>query len=127
MTNAQVTILIGIMVGLVGFGILYDRLVNKLEKSGRDRGLTAFLVVGGTVITLAATIPLIGLMAALLVLACFAASGLPMVLGAWERYTTARKQDEEAASKMAKELLDGQEDSGRICISAGDQSSRERK
>ena len=41
-----------VLLGLLVFGLLYNWLVGWLEANGHDRGYTAFLVVGGTAVTL---------------------------------------------------------------------------
>lgn len=71
--------------GLLLFGTLYAILINWMRKTGRLEGFTAFMVVGGVLITLILNTaihhpdPAIDL---LLELACFAASGLPMIIEA---------------------------------------------
>lgn len=71
--------------GLSLFGALYAILISWMRKTGRLEGFTAFMVVGGVLITLIINKavhhpdPAIDL---LLELACFAASGLPMIIEA---------------------------------------------
>lgn len=91
------------------FGLFYNSLVAWLEANGHDRGYTALLVVGGVLVTIAGAAFLIGWLAALFVLASFAASGLPMVAGAWQRAAVARKADEEKARQIARSLIDQEE------------------
>lgn len=68
------------------FGVLYNFFIEWLERWGYHSGYVAFLVVGGTAVTLAGASSLIGLNATLWVMACFIASGLPMVLGSCSRH-----------------------------------------
>lgn len=71
--------------GLFAFGALYAILVHWMRKKGWLEGFTAFMVVGGVVVTLVINKavhhpnPALDL---LMELACFAASGLPMVIEA---------------------------------------------
>ncbi len=115
-----------VVVGLVLFGVLYDRFVGWLERSGHDRGYTAFLVVIGTAVTLAAAMPLVGVRAVMWLVVCFGASGLPMIVGSWARASRARKLDEERAMRLAKELLDDKAEDGRVRYAAGDYTGDER-
>jgi NhaP-type Na+/H+ or K+/H+ antiporter len=85
--------------GLLLFGVSYNLLVEYFQK--RTQRYTAELVVGGVIITVLVSGFLIGWDKALIVLVCFVASGLPMIVGSWFR--TAR--DEEAAKKIAQESL----------------------
>jgi divalent metal cation (Fe/Co/Zn/Cd) transporter len=66
----------------------------------------SLLVAAGAAVTILATGLLIGLVNALIVLACFAASGAPMMIGSIKRYVDARAADEKAARQMVKEALD---------------------
>lgn len=95
-----------ILAGLFVFGLAYNQFVAWLEETGRDRGYTAILVVIGTLITVLATVPLIGMDAVTIVLAAFAASGVSMAAGSWERYSRQRGHDEREAQRLARELLE---------------------
>ena len=85
--------------GLLLFGVSYNLLVEYFQK--RTQRYTAELVVGGVIVTVLASAFLIGWENALIVLVCFVASGLPMIVGSWMR--TAR--DEEHAKKIAQDSL----------------------
>jgi lysylphosphatidylglycerol synthetase-like protein (DUF2156 family) len=91
---------------LVLFGVGYNALTQHLERSGQVRGFVSLLVAGGTAVTIMASGLLIGLVPALVVLACFVASGLPMMVGSVQRYVDERAADEKAARELAKEALD---------------------
>lgn len=106
------------------FGMAYDQVVGWLERNGHDRGYTAFLVVGGVVVTLLLGIPLVGLGATLWTFVMFAASGIFMVLGSWARSAKLRKADEEGAKKLAREALDDQTVNERVCDAYGDQPGK---
>ncbi len=94
-----------ILTGLWVFGVLYDRLVGRLERRGYDRGYTAFLVVGGTAVTLLGATALVGWKNVLRTLGCFAASGLPMVVGSVARHVLERERDQATALAVARERL----------------------
>lgn len=93
------------LVGL-GFGVGYDRLVSWLERSGRAEGFTALMVVGGVGATLGLASLVVGLEAVLMVLLFFGATGLPMVIGAWERYTRRRQGEAEQLRALVREVMD---------------------
>ena len=93
--------------GLMAFGLAYNGLVGWLERHGYDHGYTALLVVGGVGVTVLASAILIGWSDALRVLACFAASGTPMVIGSVWRYATERTEEEKALLNAAREELHG--------------------
>jgi hypothetical protein len=112
-----------VLVSLALFGIGYNALVSRLETNGMGRGFTALLVVGGVLVTLIGAAALIGIERTLWVLACFAASGTPMVIGAWERFARQRQADERAARQLAKEMLsDDEKTSGWVRLQAGDRA-----
>ena len=97
----------GVMIGLLLFGMVYNALVELLERDGHDQGYTAFLVVGGTLVTLGGVALLVGLEGAAVALACFSASGLPMVVGSVSRYARGRAAAEEQARQITREILNG--------------------
>lgn len=85
MTDASTVVSVLVMLALCGF--LYDRyVVDIIERKLPPLGITAYEVVGGVLFTLVGSSFLIGLEATLLVLLCFAASGIPMIIGARARY-----------------------------------------
>lgn len=101
-----------VWVGLFLFGWLYNWAVAALQASGRERGATAWLVVGGVLVTLAGAGLIVGFETTWVVLLLFGASGLPMIIGAWKRYTDERKaeearraEDERCAAEVAGEWL----------------------
>ena len=79
--------------GLFVFGSAYNAIVGRLESNGLDEGYTSDLVVGGVLVTVAATAPLVGYRRAALVLGAFVASGLPMSIGAKIRYRRMRERE----------------------------------
>ena len=97
---------VAVVLGLLFlFGAAYNLLVAWLEHKGYDEGYTSLLVVGGVLVTLAASALLVGWYNALLVLLCFAASGLPMILGSLARYARARRAALDHALAEIKGLL----------------------
>jgi hypothetical protein len=68
-------------------GVLYDRfIVDIIETQQPPLGVTAWEVVGGVLFTLVGFAFLAGVEAFLLALLCFAASGIPMILGSRARH-----------------------------------------
>lgn len=89
------------------FGWLYNAAIARLERTGEDRGYTAFLVVGGCL----AAIVVYGLIVwsielGLLLLFAFGACGTPMILGSVRRYNQQRRSDDLATQHEAQEALD---------------------
>lgn len=101
---------LAVRMGLFFFGILYDQFVSWLHRVGREKGVTAFLVVGGTVATLVGAGLLLGWEWMWQVGELFVYSGLPMIAGSWKRYTDERKRDEEGARAIARRMGLGDDD-----------------
>jgi len=78
---------------LLAAGYGYNRLVAWLEREGYDEGYTAFLVVGGVGFTLLG-VAIVDWQAALLAFGAFAASGLFMFLGSWQRHAIKRRHEQ---------------------------------
>jgi len=74
-----VAVIIG--AGLLAYGVAFDQLTERLERRGWTHGRSSLLVAVGVLVTLTAAVPLIGWRAALIVLALFGCSGLPMAAG----------------------------------------------
>jgi hypothetical protein len=80
-----------VLVMLFLCGVLYDRyVVDIIERLHPPVGVTAWEVVGGVLFTLVGFSLLAGLEAFLLALLCFAASGVPMILGSRARHVEAK-------------------------------------
>lgn len=117
-----------VLISLFLFGLGYNWLVAWLEEKRYDRGYTAFLVVGGSAVTLAAGALLVGLEPVLWLLVCFAASGLPMVVGSCVRSWKARQRAEIEVIKQAKEMLRYAEATGGwICDATANYPGSERE
>lgn len=82
-----------VLFGLLMFGIAFNALVHAL--GARKDGYTSLLVVAGVIVTQIG-VALICWQAALVSMAAFSASGLPMVIG--EVYRSMRKREEILAS-----------------------------
>lgn len=89
----DVTSVVRVLLLLVIAGVLYDRfLVDIIETQQPPLGVTAWEVVGGVLFTLVGFAVLvemlygIGVVIFLLALLCFAASGIPMILGSRARH-----------------------------------------
>jgi ABC-type transport system involved in cytochrome c biogenesis permease subunit len=87
-----------VLAALVIFGVLYNAVVAWLIHHGYDEGYTWALVTVGVAVTLCG-IAIIDPDAALLALACFSASGLPMAIGSWWRHVQARRAGQQAQRK----------------------------
>jgi hypothetical protein len=92
-----------VFAGLLGFGVFYDRLVSRLERTYGQHGYTSFLVVLGVSVTVAAVTPFIGPANALRLVAAFAAAGVPMIVGDSKRYLQYR-HDVSAALERARSM-----------------------
>lgn len=99
------TLFFSVLMGLFLFGVVYDQVVSWLERTNRQRGFVSLLVVAGVAVTVGASIPLIGLQHAEMLLALFAASGLPMVSGSIWRHMQRRAAEEAQAQELAKRML----------------------
>lgn len=100
-------LLIGVLAMALAFGIIYERLIAYLEASGRARGYTALMVIGGVFVSLALAAFLVGLQAFLLTLIVFSLTGSPVALGSFWRHTEERSREEAGKQQLLKELLDG--------------------
>lgn len=75
-----------VMLMLALLGVLYDRyVVDIIERTQPALGVTAYEVVGGVLFTLVGLLLLTNLETFLLALLCFAASGIPMIIGSHHR------------------------------------------
>lgn len=86
------------------FGLGYAALVRLMARRG-VQGQTAYTVVGGVAVTVLGATALIGWHNVILLLACFTASGLPMILEYGTRTHGEQRRDLESAQAVAKELL----------------------
>lgn len=104
-----------VYLSLLVFGLSYDWIVGQIERSSYAKFVnTALLVIIGTIVTLAAAIPLIGVKNAVLALGAFAASGLPMAAGSYIRQIKLQHQDDAQSKTIAQEEFDDQEKSKRL-------------
>jgi len=85
-------IYVPILLALAVFGYIYNRWVEALEKKGHDRGYMSLIVSAGCAVTLGGAALIVGLGPVLWALVCFAASGIPMIVGSVGRYCRARAQ-----------------------------------
>lgn len=93
------------LLALVVFGYFYNRFVEYLESQGHDRGYMGFIVAGGTAVTLIGLAIVAGVEAALWALGCFTASGTLMIWGSVSRHCNRRRQDQDKANNIAKEII----------------------
>lgn len=90
------------------FGILYNTWVAGLEHRGHDRGFMALIVSLGCAITSLGFAAVTNLWLGLILLICFAASGIPMIVGSIARYIHARDVEERARVQRSLDRLGGE-------------------
>lgn len=86
---------IAVFLALMWFGVGYNALIGLAERRHYLDGFTSLAVALGVLITLAG-VAILSWQAALIALACFTASGLPMIVGSIARYIRARARETEA-------------------------------
>lgn len=101
--NAYHLALVG--TALVLFGLAYNAWVAGLEDKGHDRGYMGFIVAIGCAVTglgfgLATSLWLL-----IPLLACFAASGAPMMVGSIRRHIAARDAEAAERQRLAQDRL----------------------
>jgi Na+/melibiose symporter-like transporter len=107
-SNVNGWVLGAVLAALVMFGLAYNTLVEILGE--RKEGYTGFFVAIGTVITLAGAFYVTQFHPAPIwvMLACFAASGIPMIVGDVLRVDRARqaaiRRHQAEAQKAAEDL-----------------------
>jgi hypothetical protein len=89
---------------LLIFGIGYAWLTNVMARKGID-DQTVWMVIGGVLVTVLGASLVIGLVPTVLILGCFAASGLPMVVEFVSRVESAKQADKQTARKASRDLL----------------------
>jgi hypothetical protein len=96
-----------ILAGLALFGISYNWVIGYFERKGYLEGYTALAVVLGVLVTLGA-VALVDWLAAVLCLAAFCASGVPMLGGSIWRHMQARRAEIEAErqAQQRREFLE---------------------
>lgn len=89
------------------FGCYYNRLVEELESNGHDRGFMSLLVVVGVAVTgIGYSIVVNSIEHLLVLVGCFVASGIPMIVGSIKRYNRCRAQEEAESKAQAKASFD---------------------
>jgi hypothetical protein len=81
---------LGVLCGLALFGVGYNQAVAAAERRGWLEGFVSLAVALGAAVTLLGAAAICW-QAAVLVLGCFVASGLPMIAGSIWRYVRARE------------------------------------
>lgn len=79
--------------GLVLFGVGYNWLTERAERSGLIAGYTSIFVAGGVVATLIG-VAFVSIPFALVTLIAFAASGTPMIIGEMIRHWKRNKAEQ---------------------------------
>ena len=104
--TAPFYLLFGFVLAALFFAALaYAYLIVRKAAENKVEGQTASFVVLGVGSTVLASVFLIGLVNAAIVLACFVASGLPMIIEYSSRVHSAQRKDQQNAEKVAKDLL----------------------
>lgn len=89
---------------LLFFGVIYAYVVRRMAEAA-VQGQTAYTVVVGVGVTVVASGMLIGWENVMLLICCFGASGLPMILEYVSRVHREQKRDRSEAKAVAKDLL----------------------
>lgn len=84
-----------VVLALLIFGYIYNRIVNELHRRGLNDGYVWLEVVVGVSVTLAAASFVVGWQVAVVLFLLFAASGLFPALGDIYRYVRARRAESE--------------------------------
>jgi uncharacterized membrane protein len=104
--RVDVRVLVMGMLGLMAFGAFYNHQVARLKEKGRDRGFMSLLVVLGVAVTGIGFALVVWSLPALLVLVgCFVASGIPMIVGSVNRYMEQRAEEEGKAKVDAWRVI----------------------
>lgn len=90
-----------VYLGLLLFGILYNQVVEWLERRGYTEGYMSLIVAFGVAMTLAG-VSMLSIQAALITLGAFAASGVPMIAGSIIRYVRKREAAQKAILEESK-------------------------
>lgn len=93
------------LAALFCFGVCYALLVNWMARN-KVTGQTAYTVVFGVGVALAASIPTFGLFPIAIMFSYFAACGTPMVIEYALRVHAERRADELSAAAVAKAAID---------------------
>lgn len=109
---------IAVYAGLFGFGFVYNKLVERTNEIHGRHGYTSILVVFGVAVTLAALSTRIGASNSIKLMAGFAASGLPMILGDTSRHLK-YKQEISRALAQAYQARKGLKDVGQTSTREG--------
>lgn len=87
-------------IGLLIFGIFFNRIVEHFQKRTHGR-YTAEMVVIGVLVTVTASGFFIGWQDVVILLILFIASGSPMIFGSWQRAA----HDDEEAKKIQRDAI----------------------
>lgn len=83
---ANTSNLIHVLLGLLFAGFAYAWLVRYLRRRNPNHGYTAFLVVGGNLIVAIGFALVSGIGAAVVLLACMGAAGVPMIVESMDNH-----------------------------------------
>jgi len=106
-TRESVYLMIAVLGGLLGFGIWYDRLAGRLERHDQAAGYRAILTLGGVTATgMGFVVVVRSVELGVVLMACFCASGLPMIVGEMRRAMDRRREEELELARAAREAMD---------------------
>lgn len=94
-------LIMAVLLGLILFGIVYNLAVDFLASRRYSEGFMSILVALGVFCTLVG-ISFISWPMAMIALLCFAASGLPMMVGSIARYVRKRAKEQELYKNVEK-------------------------
>lgn len=98
---------LAVILGLVIIGIIYNNLVDYLQRNKFDEGYLSLIVAGGVGFTLIG-LAVISWQAAIAALVCFAASGSPMIIGSIVRYIRKRAENQfQIIERVADDMKGG--------------------
>lgn len=90
---------------LFAFGVVYNLWVEHLQRQGHDRGYMSFIVALGVAVTGLGFTLATAWQLGLILLACFVASGAPMIHGSILRHVRERAQAEADLRRRALKRL----------------------
>jgi predicted PurR-regulated permease PerM len=90
---------------LIAAGLAYNSFVAYMERTGRDRGYNALLVVLLSLLIIGAISIYLGWETALIVFIFFCCGGLPCVFGSIARFQSQREKEEREDRNTLKETL----------------------
>lgn len=99
---------VAVLLALAGFGYGYNRWVARMERQGHDQGYMGFIVAFGCAVVVGGwAVITLDLAGAVVLLAAFAAAGVPMMAGSVQRHLRARSEEARALREETQRMLRG--------------------